>query len=108
MRDITRSKSGNDTVKSSLYTVSDSTNSIVGYLKTLDLINQNLDFTTHAMSLGMRDHIVCKNETDVQQTLAPFLPPQEVFLTTTVLLQNSDNVFELAPAERISLLKEIF
>jgi len=108
VRDITRSKSGNDTVKSSLYTVSDSTNSIVGYLKTLDLINQNLDFTTHAMSLGMRDHIVCKNETDVQQTLAPFLPPQEVFLTTTVLLQNSDNVFELAPAERISLLKEIF
>jgi hypothetical protein len=49
-----------------------------------------------------------KNETDVQATLQSFIPPQEVFLSTSMLLQGSDNVFELAPADRISLFKEIF
>jgi hypothetical protein len=54
------------------------------------------------------ERIECKNETDVQATLSSFLPLQEVFLSTSMLLQDSENVFELAPADRISLFKEIF
>lgn len=54
------------------------------------------------------EEIVYKNESDLQQTLATLLPPQEVFTSTMFLLQNSDNIFSLAPAERIDILKNIF
>jgi hypothetical protein len=54
------------------------------------------------------ERIESKNETDVQETLKSFIPAQEVFLSTSMLLQGSENVFELAPADRISLFKEIF
>jgi len=54
------------------------------------------------------EEVVFKNETDLQQTLTTFLPPREVFTNTTFLMQESDNIFELTPAERISIFKNIF
>lgn len=54
------------------------------------------------------EEIEFKNEVDLQKTLDSFLPPREVLVSTVILLQDSNNIFELMPAERLSILKTIF
>ena len=54
------------------------------------------------------EEIVFKNETDLQQQLNVLLPPQEVFVSTIFLLQDSDNIFEMQPSERLEVLKNVF
>ncbi len=54
------------------------------------------------------EEISFKNETDLQSTLETFLPPKEVFLSTVFLLQEADNIFEMKPAERLTVLKNVF
>jgi hypothetical protein len=49
-----------------------------------------------------------KNETDLQQNLSSLLPPKEVFLNTVFLMQDSENIFELTPADRLTVLKNVF
>ncbi len=109
IRNITRTKFGNDTVKSLLYTIDNtSVETIKQALGKQDIITYQNDIFEVIRKIGTRTHIECKNETDIQATLEPFLPPQEVFLTTTILMQDSTNVFELTPGDRIALFKEIF
>jgi len=52
--------------------------------------------------------MVFKNETDLQQNLTDFLPPREVYTSTTFLMQDSENMFEMTPADRINVFKNIF
>ena len=54
------------------------------------------------------EKVVFKNESDLQQSLNDLLPPREVFLSTNFLLQDADNIFELQPADRLTVLKNIF
>ncbi len=109
IRNITRTKSWNDTVKSLLYTIENITiDNIYTQLSWWDIVSYGKDIFETIKKLGNHEQIECKNETDVQMTLEPFLPPQEVFLNTTMLMQDSTNVFELTPGDRISLFKEIF
>lgn len=49
-----------------------------------------------------------KNETDVQQNLDQLLPPREVFVSTVFMMQDSANIFELTPTERLLVLKNVF
>jgi DNA repair exonuclease SbcCD ATPase subunit len=55
-----------------------------------------------------RDEITFKNETDLQQNLQNFLPPREVIMNTIFLMQDSDNIFELTPLDRLTILKNVF
>ncbi|HBB04786.1 TPA: hypothetical protein DCZ39_08045 [Patescibacteria group bacterium] len=55
-----------------------------------------------------RDEIAFKNETDLQQNLQTFLPPREVIMNTIFLMQDSDNIFELTPVDRLTILKNVF
>ncbi len=55
-----------------------------------------------------RDEITFKNETDLQQTLQTILPPREVIMNTIFLMQDSDNIFELTPVDRLTILKNVF
>jgi len=55
-----------------------------------------------------QEEIVFKNETDLQQTLQTILPPREVIMNTIFLMQDSDNIFELTPLDRLSILKNVF
>jgi len=54
------------------------------------------------------EEISFKNERDLDGNLAEILPPREVFLSTIFLLQDSENVFELQPADRLIVMKNIF
>jgi DNA repair exonuclease SbcCD ATPase subunit len=49
-----------------------------------------------------------KNETDLQQTIDQLLPPKPVFLSTMFLLQDAQNIFEMQPADRLTVLKNVF
>ncbi len=49
-----------------------------------------------------------KNERDLDEYLSQFIIPKEVFLSTVFLMQDSDNIFQLAPSERIKILKNMF
>lgn len=55
-----------------------------------------------------RDEVNFKNETDLQQNLQTFLPPREVIMNTIFLMQDSDNIFELTPVDRLTILKNVF
>ncbi len=54
------------------------------------------------------EEIQFKNDKDLQATLEQLLPPREVFLATYLLMQDSPNIFELAPQERLEIFKHIF
>ena len=54
------------------------------------------------------EEITFKNETDLQQNLQNFLPPREVIMNTIFLMQDSDNIFELTPLDRLTILKNVF
>lgn len=109
IRNIARTKYGNDTVKSLLYTIDNiQVDDIIHVLSKQDTVTYKQDIFDTISAIGTRNQIECKNETDIQATLEPFLPAQEVFLTTTILMQDSTNVFELTPGDRIALFKEIF
>lgn len=54
------------------------------------------------------EEIPFKNETDVQQSLDQLLPPRQVFVSTVFLMQDSLNIFELTPTERLLVLKNVF
>lgn len=123
VRDIARTKSGNDTVKSQLFLIEDEISTVQTILseeagKAINnqnrtdtnnkIIHWDVDLLQILVKKAHTEAIVSKNETDVQATLESFLPPREVFLSTTMLLQDSANVFELQPTDRIALFKEIF
>jgi len=59
-------------------------------------------------SWAQLEEISFKNERDLDGNLAEILPPREVFLSTVFLLQDSENVFELQPADRLIVMKNIF
>lgn len=49
-----------------------------------------------------------KNEVDQQAFLDTILPPKEVFLSTCFLMQDSDNIFDVTPKERLDILRDVF
>jgi len=74
-----------------------------------EIINKNEDIEDHIRrSWANLEKIEFKNETDLQQTFLSFLPPKEVFVNTVFLMQDSDNIFELLPSERLTVLKNVF
>lgn len=79
-------------------------------IKNENILEQsNIDIEELAEKYHIKsEEIEFKNEIDLQKTLESFLPPREVLLSTIVLLQDSENIFELVPSERLNILKIIF
>lgn len=74
-----------------------------------NVVSQGRDIQTICKDGGLiGEEIVFKNETDIQQQITSLLPPREVFLSTYLLMQDSQNVFEATPAERIQVFKHVF
>lgn len=74
-----------------------------------EIIKKNEDIEQYIKKSGaILEKIEFKNETDLQQTFLSFLPPKEVFVNTVFLMQDSDNIFELLPSERLTVLKNVF
>ncbi len=107
IRTLSRTKSGGDSVKSKLFEVKWDMQQLVAGIS--GVVNENMDIEDLLRSQGATvEEVVFKNETDLQQNLADFLPPREVYTSTTFLMQDSENMFEMTPADRINVFKNIF
>ena len=114
VRNLTQTKTWKDSAKTFLYSiVKDKT--FVDYLeqiKTDEILQtqQNDILTLLRFNQVQLEDLTTnfKQETELQQTLNDLLPPKEVALSTIFLPQNSENIFEIAPSQRISILKKVF
>ena len=66
------------------------------------------DFFRFSSKFLALEEIPFKSSTELQKTLNQLLPPKEVFLSTNFLMQDSDNIFEMTPSDRINVFKNIF
>ncbi len=112
IRKLTLTKSGKDSTKTSLYEITADKN-FFDYLNNFEkIVEPN---TNNLLTLLKFNQIKLndltgefKQESVLQQALNDILPPKEVALSTIFLPQNSENIFEKKPSERITILKKIF
>lgn len=99
----------------------DSCQSSLFKIEWLDVINLKIKFEDKIISENIDiqeilqnnktvniEEIKFKNETDLQLHLTSFLQPREVFLSTIFLMQDNDSIFEMVPADRLNVLKNVF
>ena len=115
-RILKSTKAGNDSCSSQLFIISYNWENLLKDIKNLtwntDILQWWEDviekFESENGNLRNLDEISFKNETDLQTTFEWLLPPKEVFLSTVFLLQDADNIFEMRPADRLIVLKNVF
>ncbi len=107
-RQIKATKSGWESVSSSLYTINANLESVSDSLNSMsDVLNFDMDFSDHILDLEF-EHIQFKLEQELQKTLETLIPPRQVFLNTNFLMQEWENIFDLTPVDRINVFKNIF
>ena len=115
-RILKSTKMWNDSCTSQLFTISYNWENLLKDIKNLTWSSEILQwwenviekFESQNGSLWNLEEISFKNETDLQTTFEGLLPPKEVFLSTVFLLQDADNIFEMRPADRLIVLKNVF
>lgn len=115
-RILKRTIAGNDSCTSQLFSINYSWENILKDIKDLVWSTEILlwwenvieKFEKENWKSWTLEEITFKNETDLQTSLEALLPPKEVFLSTVFLLQDADNIFEMRPADRLIVLKNVF
>ena len=115
-RILKRTSAWNDSCSSQLFSISYNWENLLKDIKNLTLNTEILQwwenviekFESENGKLRNLEEISFKNETDLQTTFEWLLPPKEVFLSTVFLLQDADNIFEMRPADRLIVLKNVF
>jgi len=111
IRKLTKTKSWKDSAKTMFWEIENDKN-FIDYLNSLGSIfsyqNKNLLQLLKQNNVKLNDLTSDLKENDIQQLLNDLLPPKEVALSTIFLPQNSENIFEMKPAERITVLKKVF
>ena len=115
-RILKSTKAWNDSCSSQLFSIHYEWENLLREIKNLTWNNEILqwwvnflfDFERENEKKRNLEEITFKNETDLQLSLRSFLPPKEVFLSTVFLLQEADNIFEMTPADRLIVLKNVF
>ena len=115
-RILKSTKMWNDSCSSQLFSISYNWENLLKDIKNLTWNTEILQwwknviekFESESEKLWNLEEIPFKNETDCQSTLESLLPPKEVFLSTVFLLQDADNIFEMRPADRLIVLKNVF
>jgi hypothetical protein len=74
------------------------------------LINQPIidDALKYFSHHTLREEVITKNESDLQQLREQLVPPREVFTTTQMLTQDAEHIFQMQPAQRVEVFKHIF
>ena len=115
-RILKRTTAGNDSCISQLFSINYSWENLLKDIKNLIWDTEILQwwenvvekFESQNWNLWNLEEVTFKNETDLQTSLEALLPPKEVFLSTVFLLQDADNIFEMRPADRLIVLKNVF
>ena len=115
-RILKSTKMWNDSCTSQLFTINYNWENLLKDIKNLSWNTEILQwwenviekFESQNWNLWNLEEISFKNETDLQTSLETLLSPKEVFLSTVFLLQDADNIFEMRPADRLIVLKNVF
>lgn len=108
IRQLKQGKS-KDSTASQLFRCEESATELQTKLKKEKLISYGEDLATEILNHNIQlEELTFKNESDLQQQLNQLLPPQEVFVSTIFLLQDAENIFEMQPANRLEVLKNVF
>ncbi len=115
-RILKSTKMWNDSCSSQLYLINYDWDNLLKDIKELtwgdELLQRNVNFLKlfekENWNKWKTEEVLFKNETDFQLALEDLLPPKEVFLSTVFLLQDADNIFEMRPADRLIVLKNVF
>lgn len=115
-RILKRTTAGNDSCTSQLFSINYNGENLLKDIKNLTWNNEILQWWENVIEKIEKENwkswtleeITFKNETDLQTSLEALLPPKEVFLSTVFLLQDADNIFEMRPADRLIVLKNVF
>lgn len=110
IRELNKTPKG-ETIKSSLYQIDNEhiqniqeklPDSIIQY----EMASHIPEWLSTARQYGKA--IDAKNEKDIQDMIQSILPPLSVYEGTHMLMQDSINIFELPPQQRIDIFKNIF
>ena len=115
-RILKSTKMWNDSCSSQLFTINYNWENLLKDIKNLTWDTEILQWWENVIEKIEKENwkswtleeITFKNETDLQTSLEALLPPKEVFLSTVFLLQDADNIFEMRPADRLIVLKNVF
>ena len=115
-RILKRTTAGNDSCISQLFSINYNWENLLKDIKNLSWNAEILQWWENVVEkfekgngkLWTLEEVTFKNETDLQTSLEDFLPPKEVFLSIVFLLQDADNIFEMRPADRLIVLKNVF
>lgn len=115
-RILKRTTAWNDSCISQLFSINYNWENLLKDIKNLTWNSEILQwwknviekFESQNWNLWTLEEFSFKNETDLQISLETLLPPKEVFLSTVFLLQDADNIFEMRPADRLIVLKNVF
>ena len=85
-----------DSCASQLFELAQTPSELEEKMKGFKILHDNLDLEDFLQTAGVQlQEMNFKNESDLQANLDSFLPPQAVFKSTVVLLQDAPNVFNL-------------
>jgi len=101
-RKLTKTKAGNDSCQSRIFFLGG-----VPAVSSWPVFRQG-NSVIEMIAWMTKDEIITKNETDLQQSLESILPPYELWINTTMIMQDSSNIFLLPPAQRMDVLKYMF
>ena len=115
-RILKRTTAGNDSCISQLFSINYNWENLLKDIKNLIWDTEILQWWENIIEkfekgngkLWNLEEVTFKNETDLQTSLEALLSPKEVFLSTVFLLQDADNIFEMRPADRLIVLKNVF
>ena len=114
IRKISITKTWKDSTKSEFYSIVKDKN-FIDYLtifsnEKIILNDKNNIFTILKFHQVQLNNLTTefKLERELQENLNDLLPPKDVSLSTIFLPQNSENIFEMEPSNRINILKKVF
>lgn len=113
IRKISLTKTWKDSTKSELYSIVKDKNFIdyISNINTTEIIKKDNDILTLLNFYQIKLENLTTNfkqERELQDNLNSLLPNKEVALSTIFLPQNSENIFEIEPSNRINILKKVF
>lgn len=107
-RSLKQTKAGNDSVITHLYRVNTSPQHIEDILaphgKTVIIHGLLIE----DILVPYLEEIPANSQKEIDGLIQDLIPPREVTLSSSVLLQESDNIFEMTPAMRITVFKQLF
>lgn len=107
-REIKVTKAGQESVNSRLFKIDDEKDLLNQISINLqDIVNKNIDIEIFINNI-QKEEISFKSQQELQKNLEQIIWLREIIQSTSLLMQDSDNIFEILPSERINIFKNIF